>query len=80
MVLMVGSVVLYYIPVRYLVMMWGVNKFSRKLLRPHSMVNNELLDFLSRVPDDELLVRSQEDSFVSIFIFGTFLCGLGMNE
>lgn len=44
------------------------------------MVNNELLDFLSRVPDDELLVRSQEDSFVSIFIFGTFLCGLGMNE
>lgn len=59
MVLMVGSVVLYYIPVRYLVMMWGVNKFSRKLLRPHSMVNNELLDFLSRVPDDELLVRVQ---------------------
>ncbi|XP_042872323.1 multiple C2 and transmembrane domain-containing protein-like isoform X16 [Penaeus japonicus] len=60
MVLMVGSVVLYYIPVRYLVMMWGVNKFSRKLLRPHSMVNNELLDFLSRVPDDELLRDCRE--------------------
>ncbi|XP_047472791.1 multiple C2 and transmembrane domain-containing protein-like isoform X3 [Penaeus chinensis] len=60
MVLMVGSVVLYYIPVRYLVMMWGVNKFSRKLLRPHSMVNNEVLDFLSRVPDDELLRDCRE--------------------
>lgn len=37
-------------------MMWGINKFSRKLLRPHTVPNNELLDFLSRVPDDEDLV------------------------
>lgn len=75
MVLMVGSVVLYYIPVRYLVMMWGVNKFSRKLLRPHSMVNNEVLDFLSRVPDDELLVRVQEESIVNVFNSEMFLHG-----
>lgn len=54
--LLVGAIVLYYIPVRYLVMMWGVNKFSRKLFRPHSVVNNEVLDFLARVPDDEILV------------------------
>ncbi|XP_066982942.1 multiple C2 and transmembrane domain-containing protein isoform X6 [Macrobrachium rosenbergii] len=59
-VLIVGTVVLYFIPVRYLVMMWGVNKFSRKLFRPHSMVNNEVLDFLSRVPDDETLRDCRE--------------------
>ncbi|KAK7076075.1 Multiple C2 and transmembrane domain-containing protein 2, partial [Halocaridina rubra] len=59
-VLIIGAIVLYYIPVRYLVMMWGVNKFSRKLFRPHSMVNNEVLDFLSRVPDDETLRDCRE--------------------
>lgn len=36
--------------------MWGINKFSRKLVRPDTVPNNELLDFLSRVPDDEDLV------------------------
>ena len=54
--LIVASVILYYIPVRFLVLGWGINKFTRQLLRPHSMVNNEVLDFLSRVPDDEQLV------------------------
>lgn len=60
MVLMVGTVILYYIPIRYLVMLWGVNKFSRKLIRPHSVINNEILDFLSRVPDDETLRDCRE--------------------
>ncbi|KAG0715384.1 Multiple C2 and transmembrane domain-containing protein [Chionoecetes opilio] len=59
-VLFVGTFVLYYIPIRYLVMLWGVNKFSRKLIRPHSVINNELLDFLSRVPDDETLWDCRE--------------------
>ncbi|CAL4149459.1 unnamed protein product, partial [Meganyctiphanes norvegica] len=51
--LIIGTLILYYIPVRYLVMLWGINKFTRKLIRPHAIVNNEVLDFLSRVPDDE---------------------------
>ncbi|XP_053641513.1 multiple C2 and transmembrane domain-containing protein isoform X6 [Cherax quadricarinatus] len=59
-VLLVGIVILYYIPIRYLVMLWGVNKFSRKLIRPHSVINNEILDFLSRVPDDEILRDCRE--------------------
>ncbi|KAK3888034.1 hypothetical protein Pcinc_007895 [Petrolisthes cinctipes] len=59
-VLMVGTVILYYMPIRYLVMLWGVNKFSRKLIRPHSVINNELVDFLSRVPDDEILHDCRE--------------------
>jgi len=52
-----GAIVLYFIPVRYLILAWGVNKFSRKILRPHSVPNNELLDLISRVPDDEELLN-----------------------
>lgn len=51
-----ATVVLYLIPVRYLLMLWGSNKFARRLLRPHSVPNNEVMDLLSRVPDDELLL------------------------
>lgn len=53
-----GAVVLYLVSVRYLIMAWGVNKFARKLIRPHTVPNNEVLDLLSRVPDDEDLVCS----------------------
>nr|XP_032521791.1 multiple C2 and transmembrane domain-containing protein isoform X3 [Danaus plexippus plexippus] len=49
--------VLYLIPLRYLLMAWGINKFTRKILRPHTIPNNEVIDLLSRVPDDEILVR-----------------------
>ncbi|XP_018346370.1 PREDICTED: multiple C2 and transmembrane domain-containing protein 1 isoform X4 [Trachymyrmex septentrionalis] len=55
-----GAVVLYFIPVRYLILTWGVNKFSRKILRPHSVPNNEVLDLISRVPDDEELLNYRE--------------------
>ncbi|XP_071556373.1 multiple C2 and transmembrane domain-containing protein isoform X2 [Temnothorax nylanderi] len=55
-----GAVVLYFIPVRYLILGWGVNKFSRKILRPHSVPNNELLDLISRVPDNEELLNYRE--------------------
>jgi len=36
---------------------WGINKFTRKILRPHTIPNNELLDLLSRVPDNEEKVK-----------------------
>jgi len=58
--LVAASLLLYAIPLRYLILGWGVNKFTRKLLRPHSIPNNELLDFLSRVPDDEDLADYRE--------------------
>lgn len=54
--LLSGAIVLYLIPMRYLIMAGGVNKFARKLIRPHTVPNNEVLDLLSRVPDDEDLV------------------------
>ncbi|XP_014281344.1 multiple C2 and transmembrane domain-containing protein isoform X3 [Halyomorpha halys] len=56
----VGVFVLYWIPVRYLILFWGVNKFARKLIRPHCIPNNEVLDLLSRVPDSEQLISFRE--------------------
>lgn len=55
-----AAVVLYLIPIRYLILAWGVNKFSRKIFRPHSVPNNEVLDLISRVPDDEELLNYKE--------------------
>ncbi|XP_073960908.1 multiple C2 domain and transmembrane region protein isoform X3 [Choristoneura fumiferana] len=55
-----AMVVLYIIPLRYLLMAWGINKFTRKILRPHTIPNNEVLDLLSRVPDDEILLDCRE--------------------
>ncbi|KAF2356312.1 C2 domain [Trinorchestia longiramus] len=53
--LVCGAVILYYVPLRALVLVVGVNKFLKQLLRPNAINNNELVDFLSRVPDDENL-------------------------
>jgi len=54
-VLLIVSIFLYFIPCRLIVMGWGINKFTKKLIAPDSNPNNELLDFLSRVPNDEIL-------------------------
>jgi len=79
-----ASVLLYLVPLRYLVLAWGeyywvlqsttedcwvqhntqkvpsssvgVNKFTKKLRDPFLIDNNELLDFLSRVPSDVQVV------------------------
>lgn len=54
--LVAAALVLFLVPVRYLLMLWGMNKFFRRILRPHSVPNNELLDLISRIPDDEMLL------------------------
>ena len=42
---------------RVLLMLWGTNKFLKKLIKPWAINNNELADFISRVPDNEELVN-----------------------
>jgi len=59
-VLAAVAAILYFISLRFLVMVWGLNKFTKKLIRPNYVPNNELLDFLSRVPDDEELLDVRE--------------------
>ncbi|XP_022048283.2 LOW QUALITY PROTEIN: multiple C2 and transmembrane domain-containing protein 1 [Acanthochromis polyacanthus] len=56
----VATIIIYFIPLRYIVLAWGVNKFTKKLRDPYSIDNNELLDFLSRVPSDVQVVQYRE--------------------
>uniref|UniRef100_A0A8P4FYN9 Multiple C2 domains, transmembrane 2a n=1 Tax=Dicentrarchus labrax TaxID=13489 RepID=A0A8P4FYN9_DICLA len=58
-VLFVAATLLYLIPLRYIVLIWGVNKFTKKLRNPYTIDNNEILDFLKRVPSDVQKVRVQ---------------------
>ncbi|XP_022535454.2 multiple C2 and transmembrane domain-containing protein 2 [Astyanax mexicanus] len=59
-VLFTATAALYYIPFRYIVLLWGVQKFSKKLIYPNAIDNNELLDFLKRVPSDVQKVQYSE--------------------
>ena len=62
-VLFVATVILYHIPLRYIIMLWGTNKFTKRLRNPNAISNNELADFISRVPDNEELVSCLSSEF-----------------
>lgn len=54
--LAVITIVLYFIPLRYLVMVGGVNKILKKLIRPSSEGSlKRFMNFMSKVPDSEEL-------------------------
>ncbi|XP_057688749.1 multiple C2 and transmembrane domain-containing protein 1 isoform X2 [Corythoichthys intestinalis] len=55
-----ATLIVYFIPLRYIVLAWGVNKFTKKLRDPYTIDNNEILDFLSRVPSDVQVVQYRE--------------------
>uniref|UniRef100_A0AAZ3P7H0 C2 domain-containing protein n=1 Tax=Oncorhynchus tshawytscha TaxID=74940 RepID=A0AAZ3P7H0_ONCTS len=56
-ILVTVTVVTYFIPVRYILLVWGINKFTKKLRAPYAIDNNEVFDFLRRVPSDVHKVR-----------------------
>ena len=60
--LLVISVILFLVDLRTLVIILGSVKFIKNLILPGWESNNELLDFLSRVPDDRLLQETKEIS------------------
>lgn len=55
----VATVLLYLVPLRYIVLAWGIRKFTKKLISPNAIDNNELVDFLSRVPDNVQCIKAQ---------------------
>uniref|UniRef100_A0A4W3JC64 Multiple C2 and transmembrane domain containing 1 n=1 Tax=Callorhinchus milii TaxID=7868 RepID=A0A4W3JC64_CALMI len=55
-VLTVGTLLIYFVPLRYVILIWGIHKFTKKLRNPYLIDNNELLDFLSRVHSDVQVV------------------------
>ncbi|XP_008046384.1 multiple C2 and transmembrane domain-containing protein 2 isoform X3 [Carlito syrichta] len=59
-ILAAATITLYFIPLRYIILIWGINKFTKKLRNPYSIDNNEILDFLSRVPSDVQKVQYAE--------------------
>ncbi|CAH0729575.1 unnamed protein product, partial [Brenthis ino] len=52
--------VMYLIPFNYICLIWGVHKYMRKFIRPNHIPNNEILDLLSRIPDDETVMECEE--------------------
>ncbi|VIO96093.1 Uncharacterized protein BM_BM3061 [Brugia malayi] len=54
--LSIVTILLYFVPLRWIIMIWGINKFTKKLRNPNLIPNNELLDFLSRVPSNNEIV------------------------
>lgn len=59
-VLTIATILLYIIPLRWILIAWGINKFTKKLRNPNFIPNNELLDFLSRVPSDAEIKAYEE--------------------
>ena len=56
--LIVSCSVFYFVPFRYIVMVAGINKIIKKLIRPNSEGSmKRFLNFLSKVPDDDELVE-----------------------
>ncbi|KAJ8734804.1 hypothetical protein PYW08_014054 [Mythimna loreyi] len=51
----ITSALFYFIPFKYLMMAFGIYKYARKRLNPDRVLNNDLLDFLSRLPDNKIL-------------------------
>ncbi|XP_011568915.3 multiple C2 and transmembrane domain-containing protein isoform X1 [Plutella xylostella] len=58
--LLVIALVLYLVPIEYILMAWSIRKYTRKILQPHREPNNEVLDLISRVPHDDVLLKCQE--------------------
>ncbi|XP_026122472.1 multiple C2 and transmembrane domain-containing protein 2-like isoform X1 [Carassius auratus] len=64
-VLLMATVITYFIPVRYIILLWGIHKFTKKLRNPYAIENNEVMDFLSRVPSDVQMAQYTELSSCS---------------
>ncbi|KAK6293961.1 hypothetical protein J4Q44_G00347910 [Coregonus suidteri] len=64
-ILVTVTVITYFIPVRYILLIWGINKFTKKLRAPYAIDNNEVFDFLRRVPSDVHKVQYSELKTVS---------------
>ena len=58
--LIIGTVVLYVVPLRYVLLIWGLVKFTAKLRCPDADHHIGLLEFLARVPSNRQLVRLRQ--------------------
>ncbi|CAF3843589.1 unnamed protein product, partial [Didymodactylos carnosus] len=60
-VLLVVTFILYMIPLRYLLLAFVINKFTKRFRKgPDYIDNNEVFDFISRLPSDMELIQYRE--------------------
>jgi hypothetical protein len=53
------AVLLYYVPLRFLILAFVINKFTKRFRKPKGFIdNNELADFISRLPSDPEIVSN----------------------
>ncbi|CAF3277495.1 unnamed protein product [Rotaria socialis] len=65
-VLAIVAVILYYIPLRYLILAFVINKFTKRFRKPKDFIdNNEVADFISRLPSDVELMQFREIKYIS---------------
>ena len=55
-----ASILFFVVPIRYIILLWGINKYTKRLRKPNYISNNELLDFLSRCPTNKQLQEWNE--------------------
>ena len=56
--LAITTCIFYVVPLRYIILVWGLVKFTTKLRRPDAVHHVGVLDFLARLPSNRQLVRS----------------------
>ncbi|XP_041987582.1 multiple C2 and transmembrane domain-containing protein-like [Aricia agestis] len=52
--------IMYLIPFNYICIVWGIHKFTQKIFNPNRIPHNEIMDLISRVPDDEALEKRKD--------------------
>lgn len=58
--LLAAALVLFMLGLRNVLLVWGVNKFTKKLRDPNPVATNEIDNILMRVPDFEMVENSRE--------------------
>ena len=57
-IIIFATLLLILVPLRLLIMLWGAEKLTKRLINPEAEFNNELGNLLARVPDHEQLRES----------------------
>lgn len=57
---LLAMILTYFVPLRYIILIWGLYKMTKRLWKQRQIPNNEILDFLSRAPTDLELLQWKE--------------------
>ena len=58
--LLVSATILFFCGLRTILLIWGVNKFTKKLRDPNPVATNEIDNLLMRVPDFEMVENARQ--------------------